>query len=67
MVFKDESTVSHMTIPEDVKNMVEQDDVLGIFFGVLRYLWKFLPPFSDKTASFALRVPFEVIVAKGVM
>ena len=56
-----------MTIPEDVKSMVEQDDVLGIFFGVLRYLWKFLPPFSDKTASFALRVPFEVIVAKGVM
>ena len=56
-----------MTIPEDVKSMVEQDDVLGIFFGVLRYLWKFLPPYNDKTASFSIRVPFEVIVVKSVM
>ena len=66
MEFKDESTGRDMTIPEDVKSMVEQDDVLGIFFGVLRYLWKFLPQYSDKTASFEIRVPFEVIVAKGV-
>ena len=67
MEFKDESTGRDMTIPEDVKSMVEQDDVLGIFFGVLRYLWKFLPPYNDKNASFSIRVPFEVIVAKSVM